>query len=163
MLDVGPPLTDLRIGILERKLGLVLPEAYRLFLLRNNGGKPKPEFFPIRGLDRNPFGSINFFEGIDLPIKSRNIEWNYRSYKGRIPRELIAVAGDGSGNLICLSFEGARKGAVYFWDHDEEHSPPTHRNVYLIAETFEKFLDSIYFEDLSEEIAKSVSKPQRPH
>jgi hypothetical protein len=77
---------------------------------------------------------------------------------------LLPVAGDGSGNLICLSFEGANKGAVYFWDHDEEHSPPTYENVYLIAETFEKFLNSIYFEDLSEEIAKSVGRPiQRPH
>lgn len=164
MLDVGPPLTDLRIGVLERKLGIMLPEGYRSFLLRYNGGRPTPEFFPIRGFDGNPFGSIHCFKGIDWPVSSSNIEWNYRTYKGRIPREFLPVAGDGSGNLICLSFEGANNGAVYFWDHDEEHSPPTYGNVYLIAETFEKFLNSIYLEDLSGEIEKSVGRPiQRPH
>ena len=53
---------------------------------------------------------------------------------------------------------------VYYWDHDREHSPPTYDNLFLIAETFDEFLDSIYFEDLSEEIAKSVGKSvQRPH
>jgi hypothetical protein len=52
-----------------------------------------------------------------------------------------AIAGDGSGNLICLSSKGANKGTVCFWDHDREHSPPAYENVYLIAETFSEFLD----------------------
>jgi hypothetical protein len=34
----------------------------------------------------------------------------------------------------------------------------------LIAETFNKFLDSIYFEDISAEVAKSVGEAgKRPH
>ncbi|CAN5129342.1 hypothetical protein BH10PSE6_BH10PSE6_20890 [soil metagenome] len=164
MLDVGPPLTDLRIGVLERKLGVTFPERYRSFLLRFNGGSPKPDCFPIHGFDENPVGAIHYFFGIDGPVLSNHIDWNYRTFRGRIPRELLPIAGDESGNLICLFFKGEAKGAVYFWDHDEEHSPPTYENVYLIAKTFDSFLDSIYFEDLSEEIAKSIGRPvQRPH
>ena len=46
MLDVGPLLTDARIGALEREFGISLPEGFKSFLLRYNGGRPKPDFFP---------------------------------------------------------------------------------------------------------------------
>ncbi len=165
MRDVGPPLTEARISALERKLRIVLPAAYKSFLLLYNGGKPDPDCFPIRGWDRNPSGSIHYFDGIDKPINSSNIEWNYRILRGRMPRELFPIAGDGSGNLICISLGGANKGSVYIWNHDEEHAPPTYQNVYFIAETFEAFVDSIYHEPISEEeIARILGKPiQRPH
>jgi hypothetical protein len=35
----------------------------------------------------------------------------------------------------------AAKGMVYYWDHQTEHSPPSHDNVHMIAETL---LDSIH-------------------
>lgn len=164
MLDVGPPLTDLRIGALERELGVALPHGYRSFLLRHNGGRPKPDFFPIRDFDRSSFGSVHYFFGVDGTVRSNNVDWNYRTYYRRIPIELLPIAGDGSGNLICLSIIGSNEDAVYYWDHDDERSPPTYDNIYVIAETFDKFLGSIYFEDISAEVEKSVSRPiQRPH
>jgi SMI1 / KNR4 family (SUKH-1) len=164
MLDVGPPLTDARIAKLERELGIKLPDGYRSFLSRYNGGHPKPAFFPIQGLDNNPFGSIHYFFGVDRLMQSNHIDWNYRTYAGRIPRELLPIAGDEGGNIICLSLRESNKDAVYYWDHDDEHSPPTYRNLYLIAQTFDRFLDSIHFEDISAEVAKSLGRPvQRPH
>src|SRR5262249_6098169 len=106
MLDTGPPLTDARIDRLERELGIKLPEGYRSFLRRYNGGRPNPEFFPIQGLENNPFGGIHHFLGIDIPVESSCIDWNYRILKGRIPRELLPIAGDHMGNAICLSLRG---------------------------------------------------------
>jgi SMI1-KNR4 cell-wall len=149
MLDVRPPVTEARINVLERELCITLPEGYKSFLLRYNGGRPKPDCFPIRGSDRNPFGAVHYFFDVDGPVEANNIDWNYRILNGRIPRELLPIAGDGSGNIICLSLGGTNEDAVYFWEHDDEHSPPTYDNLYLIAERFDKFLDSIYFEDIS--------------
>lgn len=164
MLEVGPPLTAARIDALERELRIKLPSGYRSFLLRHNGGRPDPYFFPIRGLDKNPFGGIHYFFGVDGSVRSDNIDWNYRIYRGRIPSELLPIAGDGSGNVICLAFKQGNEGAVYFWDHDDEHSPPTYGNIYIISETFAEFLDAIYFEDISAEVAKSLGKTvSRPH
>jgi hypothetical protein len=37
------------------------------------------------------------------------------------------------------------KGRVYYWDHDNEHWPPSYDNLYMIAETFGEFLDSIHW------------------
>jgi hypothetical protein len=158
MRELGSPLTDARIAMLERQLGVRLPESYRSFLLRYNGGRPEPDFFPIRGFDRAAFGGVDYFFGLDRSIRSNSIDWNYRMYLGRIPTEFLPVAGDASGNVICLSLAGVNRDAVYFWDHDNEYSPPGYDNVHFVADSFSKFLDSLYFEDLSEEIAKSLGR-----
>jgi hypothetical protein len=164
MLDVGPRLSEAQVHGLEHQLGIALPESYKSFLLRYNGGRPKPEFFPIDGYDRCSSNAVHYFFGIGWSVQSINVDWNFRIYKGRLPEELLPIAGDGSGNLVCLAIRGARIGVVCFWDHDEEHVPPTYNNVYLIAQTFTNFLESLHFEDLSEEVAKSLGQPeQRRH
>ena len=160
MLDVGPPLTNQRVDALERYLGIVLPETYKSFLTRYNGGRPRPNFFTIHGFEGNPFGSVHYFFGLDRPIRSNNIDWNYQIYDRRIPRELLPIAGDGSGNIICLSLEGVNKDFVYYWDHDTETSPPTYENIYLISDTFDKFINDIHDEDISAEVAEASR--QRP-
>ncbi len=53
------------------------------------------------------------------------------------------------GNIICLSLTGDTAGKVYYWDHDGETDPPTFDNVYKIADSFQGFLDSIHFFDVS--------------
>jgi hypothetical protein len=146
MLEVGSALTEARIAALEQKLAVVLPADYRMFLTRNNGGRPDPRHFPIYGLHNNPFGGIQIFFEVDCAVQSANIDWNHVTYLGRIPKNLLPIACDDGGNLICLSLGGADRGAVYYWDHDDEHSPPSYDNVYLIAQTFGEFLDSIYLE-----------------
>lgn len=164
MLDVGPPLTQAHIAGLEAELRVDLPDDYRAFLARYNGGRPKPRFFPIRGVAADEFGVVQRFFSVGGPARVPDLVWYFRTLKGRIPSDLFPIAGDGSGNIICISMAGLNRGVVYFWDHDKEYWPPGYDNVYLVAESFNKFLDSIYFQDLSEEIAKSLGKPvQRPH
>jgi len=144
----GPPITEARISAVEHKLGIVLPGGYLAFLMRNNGGIPKPRFFPIRGLDDNPFGGIQLFFGIDETVRSADLEWNYETFSGRIPHNLLPIACDDAGNLICISLNGVDGDMVYLWYHDDEHTPPTYNNVYFIAESFAAFLESIHFEEL---------------
>jgi SMI1-KNR4 cell-wall len=160
MLDVGPRLTPSRLVALERQFGIMLPENYKLFLLKHNGGRPRPNFFPIHGFEGNPFGSIHYFFGIGDGVKSSDVGWNYKTYNGRIPRELLPIAGDGSGNVICLSHKGVNKGFVYYWNHDLETSPPTYDNIYFISDSFDSFLSSLHHRDLSAEIAKSLGSQQ---
>jgi hypothetical protein len=148
MRDVGPALSETRLVALERAINVSLPVSYRSFLMRFNGGRPNPEFFPIRGLENKSFGAIQYFFWVDDAIQSVNIDWNYKIYKGRIPSNLFPIACDNWGNLICLSLRGHDRDSVYFWDHDAEHRPPTYDNVYLVASSFPAFLESIYFEDL---------------
>jgi hypothetical protein len=154
MKESGPPVDDARIDALERSLGIMLPPDYRAFLKQHNGGRPDPRFFPVQGWpNRFPgrpdqeYGGVHYFHGIDEPITSSNLDWNFRILRGRIPDELLPIAGDESGNEICLSMWGSNRGHVYIWDHDGEHSPPTYANIYLIAKSFPEFLESLHFRD----------------
>ena len=154
MSDVGRPLSDGDIGALEINLDVRLPEEYKAFLKQNNGGYPDPSYFPIHGFENNPVGTIQVFFRTDGPIKSSNLDWNYRTFLGRIPENLFPIACEDGGSLICLSLSGSDKGAVYYWDYYGESQPPSYDNVYQIAGTFQGFLDSLHFYDpLAEEHA----------
>lgn len=58
------------------------------------------------------------------------------------------------GDLVCLNLSKDRYGYVYFWDHEEElnydEGKMTINDLYLIAETFNEFLNSIKRDDLQE-------------
>jgi hypothetical protein len=48
--------------------------------------------------------------------------------------------------LVCMAIDGPKRGAVYFWDHENEADNdeiPSNRNVHLIADAFGEFLDSL--------------------
>jgi hypothetical protein len=158
MTEVGEPLSNEDIDSLERKLGVTLPADYKAFLRKNNGGRPNPPFFPIEGLENNPYGAIQVFLGDRSHISSNNIEWNSKTLSKRMPEHLFPIARTGMGDILCLSLRGSDKDAVYFWDHRNEQIPPSYDNLHLVAETFSKFLDSIHSRDLSADVAKVKGK-----
>lgn len=144
MNDCGRLLAEGDIASFEDTIGRVLPERYKAFLLLYNGGLPAPDSFPIEGMSGNPYGIIQEFLGIDCPIDSSNLAWNYEILKGRIPDDLIAIACTPSGDVICISISGERIGSVLLWDCYHEHSPPTNANVYRIAQTFDEFINGLF-------------------
>ncbi len=129
----------------ESQLGFTLPVAYRVFLLRNNGGRPQPNAFPI---DNNPADTHGLVQAF-LCIKEGdiyNLGTYVRRYRDRVPSGLLPIAVDPGGNLICLATSGVRAGKVYFWDHEEEANEgetPGYNNTYLIANSFDEFLNSL--------------------
>jgi hypothetical protein len=141
--ECGPELCPERIRRLESELGMSLPDEYKTFLLRHNGGRPIPNAFPIEGLANNPFGVIQVFFGVDDPIESCNVDWNYDVHKGRVPSNLLPIATDDGGDLVCLSIFGDDSGAVLFWDRHSEPAEPSYENVYRIAASFAGFIDGI--------------------
>lgn len=66
-----------------------------------------------------------------------------------MPQGFFPIACEDGGNIICLILSGTMAGKVYYWNHDEESQPPTFNNAYKIADSFENFLDSLHFVDLS--------------
>lgn len=137
-------LTDEDIKKLERKLAVSLPDKYKQFLLRYNGGRPVPDCFPIKGLPNNPYGGIQVFFGIDREIESSNLDEKHEVFEGRLPKELIPIASDGSGDILCLSLGGENEGQVLFWDYYGELNPPTFENLYFVANSFQELLDGLF-------------------
>lgn len=144
MRDTGPRISDLEIARLERKIGFRIPDEYRAFLMEHNGGRPTPKFFSISACKEQTVGQILDFFGIGDPLESCRLDWNFDVFLGRMPPGLFPIACEDGGNIICLSLGGAGIGSVYYWDHEEETSPPGYGNVYKISDSFGQFLDDLH-------------------
>ena len=144
---MGRVLTQTDIDDLETATRQIYPAQYKQFLLMNNGGRPKENNFKFKAVADNLDGGIvDGFYGIDLELKVNNLDSAYKTYLGRMPKNIIPVAHDPFGNQICISVSGNDSGKVYFWDHEEEVSEGLeagYQNLYLIADSFEEFLNQL--------------------
>ena len=129
----------------------MLPNAYKAFLLRNNGGRPWPKYFNIRGFQNNPHGQVQDFFGIDDAVKSCDLLWNRMTFREIIPKSFAPIACEDGGSLICIDTAGNEIDKVMYWDFRGQTKQPSYDNVYLIANTFEAFLAGLhYFDPLAE-------------
>jgi cell wall assembly regulator SMI1 len=139
---------------LEQELGVTLPDDYRNFLMQHNGGYPEPDGF--RYYSRYPgnyFGdSVNVERAmVDRFLALYDGEYNnlqnYREmYQGRVPSEMLPIANDPGGNLICLAIRGNNLGKVLYWKHEEEADEgevANYSNIYFVADSFVQFVDSL--------------------
>ena len=143
----APPIGDEDISKLEREIGLFLPDFYKKFLKKNNGGRPDPKYFLIRYFEDNPIGQIQDFFAINDPVKSCRIDWQYKNNKNKIPKNLFPIAIEDGGSLICISLSGLGEGGVYYWNFYGENNRSSDDNVYVINESFDEFIDGLYFYD----------------
>jgi len=144
--DSGPPIEEKDVAELERKLGVTLPPDYRAFLLRTNGGRPTPE----DAFGDEEFGSIlDMFYAVKHEEPYSTICHQQRASRNRIPEDLLPIGYDAGSNEVCIGIGPDNYGKVYFWSMDdeedlEEGEKPDYRNVYLLTETFDEFLDTFH-------------------
>lgn len=146
--DSGPPATDEDLDELEAYLGARLPPEYRAFLHRTNGGRPDPEegFYGYRG-DRSGGSLLNFFYAVTHEKKTYTLAHAYFKWEGRVPRDLLPIGWDAGGSLVCIGISGKRYGKIFFWDMEDEGlegRPPGYRNVHLLADDMDSFLEGFF-------------------
>lgn len=133
-------LTETRLQDFERINGLQLPQQYREFLLKYNGGYPRPYYFNIS--KEQGIGMINIFYGIGEMYD--NLDKKIDIFDDILDAGFIPIADDSGGNQICLGLSEKYYGNVYFWIHDED--PEDMGNMYFIAEDFGGFLEKLHDE-----------------
>ena len=135
----------------ETTIGQRLPDDYRDFLLRCNGGYGCGY---VQYLEPTPAGHaadacVNHVGGFreESYFSLESSYENYQQYEVRIPKDLIWIADDPFGNAICLGICGAHRGKVFFWDHEREPDPEqwdgrveTAGNIDLLANSFSEFM-----------------------
>ncbi|WP_232379382.1 SMI1/KNR4 family protein [Polyangium fumosum] len=135
------------IAQFEARWGVLLPIEYKQFLLSSNGGWPTPNVFEVPGWHGQ--GSVlDAFYGIHDGRKTERLDRALEVYDERIPPDLIPIADDAGGNVVCIGWKGKRRGKIYFWDHEDELDEnglfvTDYRNVYLVAKSLQEFLDSL--------------------
>ncbi|HRI65419.1 MAG TPA: SMI1/KNR4 family protein [Polyangium sp.] len=131
----------------EVRWSRLLPLEYKQFLLKSNGGWPTPNVFEVPGW-HGQGNSVMSFYGIHEGEKVDRLDSNCKTYEERVPDDLIPIADDASGNVICIGWTGEREGKIYFWDHEDEIDEDgcfrtDYRNVYLVANSLQEFLDNL--------------------
>jgi hypothetical protein len=149
----GLPPSQGQVEAFEAEIGTTLPDEYRWFLLRCNGGKVDwyrferltPEgkswtavLSDVGGLRKEPHLSLRFAHHC------------YQGHQIQIPRTLLWIMGGPGGNAVCIGLTGKYRGRVYFWIHDEQPDPQewdgeveTAGNVILLANSFTDFVSGI--------------------
>lgn len=133
----APEISEQDLEAFESELGTSLPNAYRAFLIENNGGYPTPRSCCVD----QPWGgtTVVAFRGIEAPYPMTL----YPEESEQLPGTLN-IADDLGGNTICLGLHGEERGQIFFWAHDE---PEGANNAWKIADNFDDFLQSFSDED----------------
>ena len=160
--DVFIRVDEEELSSLETSLGAPLPRDYRLFL-SEYGASMFGEYVMFQPVHRFPMtissggkGPFSHFYGAKSERHQRLIK-KIATFQGRMPDTVIPIGDDGGGNQICLGITGNEKDKVYYWDHNnewdeedylEDHGAPMppevkFQNVYLIAESFEDFIQRL--------------------
>ncbi|ELZ8935263.1 SMI1/KNR4 family protein [Cronobacter dublinensis] len=148
ILNYNAPAVDEAIADFEKRSKIILPDDYKDFLRKYNGGQPVPKSFRFYS-NREDGSSIDWFLSLGKD-KYSNLQKYYQNFKERIPAGFLPIAHDAGGNLIILANNEENTG-IYFWDHEyeaDEGEVPTMDNVYFIAKSFSDFLKSLHETEL---------------
>jgi len=134
---LGPKIDKAEITSLENALESSLPDDYRQFLMKYNGGTCSPDIVDIEGFSESPT-DIQVFFGIRRSVASSDLSWNLRLVRIRYSSHgILPIACDSGGNFFCLR----KKNNVFDISYvDIKHTPVKN---YYVARDFSAFLDKI--------------------
>ena len=105
-----------------------------------NGGIPSPNKFD---LSKKEGLVLNVLYGVGVE-KDYNVFYILKGLKSFLSRNCIPIGQVEGGGLVCLGVDGDKFEKIYFWDKKEGEKAEDGKNLFLIAENFEEFLNSIY-------------------
>jgi hypothetical protein len=137
----------------EKHEGLFLPESYRKFMLRYNGGHVYPRMFHSEaglGMMLGPYvcQSDEMYCDLILPWASVKDHWCGEIYgKGVPPKHLVFAETPGSIQLL-MALTPENYGRVYSWIHSSwDWGEEGNNLIFPLANSFLEFLSSLYDDD----------------
>lgn len=119
---------------LENYVGYSLPESYKTFLSKHNGGRVKPNTFETTNKEIET--SIQFLYGI-TEKRIYDLQTNYGEWQRKDrPKSYLPIGVDNFGNSIILDLS---HGHILFWSHDT----PELRLI-EISKDFDGFLKNLH-------------------
>lgn len=143
----------LREDVLEfgNYLGVKLPEDYVEFIVNANGGTPELDmlydFYDEVSEQENTSVIRRFFSVIsNAECEKNNIKFIYNVMRREeiIPFDMIPIADDPTGNVICISLSQNDYGAVYYLNHEFEDSDTGYLMRSKITDSFKEFIEKLY-------------------
>lgn len=133
-----------KIVDIEREHNIILPNQYKDFLCKYNGGYTPKTKFKIKKISSD----IRGFYGVGNDKLSLNdIELEKWIDKGVLP-----IACDSFGNYIVIGFNNDSNGKIYFCDHEAGYKTD------FIAEDLKAFFKYCKSEKIGEDSKKSIKE-----
>lgn len=151
MEESGKKLNNDKILKFENELNIQLPLDYKNFMLKNNGGIPKKDWaFDFVDTETNSITSslitcfyVIYPEETDEDDDLRTI-YQMHQEEEELPKDMLPIAEDPSGNVICMCVSKSNFGRIFFCDHELEDTETGYIVTYAIADSFSAFLDKLY-------------------
>jgi cell wall assembly regulator SMI1 len=150
--DSAAAVSDADLAAVERRLGVHFPDDYRAFLLRHNGGVPRPGRFRMSrqaaeaGME---WGRVTRFYSVGAGpgegYKGGDLESIFRTMQefGFLPDRMVPIAlvdDPVDGGTLCISVRGTDRGRVYYHPELEGYDEET---GYAVCKSFAAFLDRL--------------------
>lgn len=127
----------------EKNRGIVLPDDYKNFLLKYNGGTPKVKYstFLVKELNENMI--LDRLYGLNLEKRGLNLEFMNNEFGDEELSDVIIIGSDpGSGLIVLVNYEGMK--GVYYWDDQLNFEQSTEDdNMYKVADSFDEFITNL--------------------
>lgn len=139
----------LAIAAWEMMQNISLPQDYRNFMVKYNGGSVFPRLFKHR-MELLQAGSYVDETGetyLDLIFPWEFVEshWRRETYGDGVPPEHIVIGEDPGGIQILMSVGPADQGSISSWYHSTSAWGTKENNkTYALADSFTDFLRSLY-------------------
>lgn len=137
----------LKIAEMEKEYEIILPDQYKNFLVRYNGGYTPKTKFRIGSIASD----IRGFYGIgNVGLSFNAIELREWSKVGLLP-----VACDSFGNYIVIGLSNSDAGKIYFCNHENGN------NADYIAESLKVFFNYCKSEKISDASRRSIKEREK--
>jgi hypothetical protein len=141
-------ITESDLENFEKTHDIKLPNDYRRFLLKYNGGKnPTPEALKAKVYGSNTLTElgIELFYGIKSVPNYARLSPNALKRKGLGPDGFAMIASIGKCPYL-MSLRDKDYGRIYYWDSDFEFclDDTNDKSVYLVAESFTDLISKLY-------------------
>lgn len=129
-----------QIYVVEKYLGCRFPEDYVSVVKKYSGGHPNLDCFDFYDHEESVFNYLLSFNS----ERSIYILKVYEDVKDRLQKNLVPIANDPFGNLICFDYsKNSKEPAVVFWDHEIAYEDRNQATSF-ICNTFTELLNKLY-------------------
>lgn len=138
--DTGKKTTRGKIRQFEITYGISLPDDYKSFLLKFNGGYPSDDL--AFNIEEDGTDSVlsHFYELGKSTDEIQSLEECISDLvqTGFIPPNYLPIADDAFGNQICVGLSEEIFGQIFFWDHEGND-----QTMVRVASNFQSFLEGL--------------------
>lgn len=125
----------------EKTNQISLPEGYKKFLLKNNGGKP------FKNTLQTPSTVIDHILGMHNGDYYASLYKHIHKFADRLPLSTFPVGNDAFGNLLIMSVHPDNYGQIFFWEQEGESAFQDGHyidNVTFVAYSFDDLIDNLH-------------------